>query len=216
MQRVVTAFVVTTCLMVASGRMASGQVPARTLDLEFHPDGTVSLKAANVTVREVLALWAQQCGCYVVNADQLTGDPIAIPVEFTRAPQGSVLESLLRSAAGYVLTPRRPDAVTASNYETIYILATSSPVASTTPFGAYSPVPAVPIVSPGSPDDEIPPVVPMPQPGVNRPVDLPVGPAPAPARPSVPGVSAPMVIVPIGPAPSPSAPPAPSQPQPGN
>jgi hypothetical protein len=206
---------------------AFGQVPAAppfgqpaatpTLKLVFEADGTVSLSAQNVTVREILAAWARQCGCYVVNGDKLAGSPIAVPIEFTNAPQNRVLESLLRQAAGYVLTPRRAGSAAASHYETIYILATSNPTSAPSGYSAYTPPTAVPLVTPGSPEDELPPLVPQPRvvptpqmpqspPLPGQPVNQPPGqPANQPAgqppanRPGV-GVPAPAIIVPIGPA----------------
>lgn len=156
---------------------AQDSAPAsRQLQLSFHADGTVSLSAANVTVREILSEWARQCGCYVVNWDKMTGGPLAMPVQYAKETQRKVLESLLRQAAGYVLTPKRPDSAAVSNYETIYILATSSPVGS-----AYVPPPpaATPVLWPtaGYPDDEIPAAPGLP---------LPPGAAGGPPRPSIP------------------------------
>jgi hypothetical protein len=132
----------------------------RELRLSFNTDGTVNLVARNVTARDILAEWARHCQCYVVNAEQLSGGAIMLPLQFESARQSDVLRSLLRSAAGYVLTPQRAGAQGASHYETIFILATSNPVA-----GAYVPPPAPPVSAlptMGSPDDELPPVVPIP------------------------------------------------------
>jgi hypothetical protein len=186
--------------MLAGGpAVANAQTaPTRILSLTFEPDGTVSLKAQNVTVREIFAEWALHCGCFVVNAAQLTGGPLQIPIMFDHAPQARVIESLLRQAAGYVLTPKRVASAGPSNYDVIYILATSTATAPTP--SAYSassfqsaPI-AAPIVTAGSPDDEIPPV--QPARTVNTPAAPPPAQAPPPAaRPSSPGVS----IVPIVP-----------------
>jgi len=193
------------CLL-AFGAVLAGVVPVanaqpapeRMLALTFEQDGTVSLKAQNVTVREIFAEWARHCGCFVVNAAQLAGGPLQIPIMFDHAPQATVLESLLRQAAGYVLTPKRMASVGPSNYDVIYILATSTATAPTpSNYSAASfqsaPV-AAPIVTAGSPDDEIPPV--QPARTVNTPAAQPPAQAPPPAaRPSSPGVS----IVPIVP-----------------
>ena len=133
--------------------------PGRELQLSFNEDGTVNLAARNVSTREILAEWARRCQCHVVNAEQLTGGAIMLPLQFENAAQTDVLRSLLRSAAGYVLTPQRAGVQSASHYETIYILATSNPVA-----GAYIPPPAppaMPMPTTGGPDDELPPVVPV-------------------------------------------------------
>jgi hypothetical protein len=139
----------------ASARQFS---PGRELQLSFNADGTVNLVARNVTVRDILIEWARQCQCHVVNAERLPGGAIMLPLQFEHATQSAVLESLLRQAAGYVLTPKRPGVQSASNYETIYILATSNPVA-----GAYVPPPTSSLLpTTGAPDDELPPVVPIP------------------------------------------------------
>lgn len=170
----------------------SGAAPR--LALAFAPDGTVTLDAQNVTVRQILAEWQHRCGCYVVNGDRLAGPPLSIPIHFEHAPQAVVLDSLLRQAAGYVLTPRRTGSTMASNFEVIYILPTSN--ASAAPATSYSAPAAqpfvVPIATAGSPDDEIPPV----QPVKNE--EKPAAPPPA-ARPNAPGVAI-VPIVPIGPA----------------
>lgn len=141
------------------------------IQLSFDADGKVNLAARNVTVREILAEWARQCGCYIINAERMPGGPLPTPIQFEHATQQAVLESLLRAAAGFALTPKRAGSSGVSNFETIYILATSSPVAS-----AYVPPPATPTMmmpTPGAPDDELPPVVPA----FNR-ADTPQGSAP--------------------------------------
>jgi hypothetical protein len=174
------------------------EAPPRSLALVFERDGSVSLSAQNVTVREIFAEWALRCGCFVVNAAKLTGAPIPIPVMFDHAPQAAVLESLLRQAAGYVLTPKRAGSASPSNYDVIYILATST--ATAPPAAAYSapvyqPVMATPIVTAGSPDDEIPPA--QPPRAENTPATPPPQPPTSTSRTSSPGVSI-VPIIPIG------------------
>lgn len=157
---VMTVRVVLFVVLAAAPLAAQTPDSPRVLDLRFDELGRVNLTAHHVTVREILAEWGRQCGCYVVNAEQLPGEPLALPIQFESAPQNIVLESLLRQAAGYVLTPKRPGVQSASNYETIYILATSNPIA-----GAYVPPPPMsagpPLPTAGAPDDEIPPVLPV-------------------------------------------------------
>ena len=177
--------------------------PARQLDLAFDPDGRVTLRAQNVAVRDVLAEWARQCGCFVINAQGLTAR-VELPMQFDHAPQAQVLDALLRQAAGYVLTPRRQGSAGPSRYETIYVLATSTPSA------AQTYVPPPPIFTPmpppttGAPEDEIPPVTPiatLPDPSsppVSEETEAPPAPpAPAPRPAGTPGRFVP--IVPIGP-----------------
>src|SRR5690606_4451683 len=104
-----------------------------------HGDGTVTLGAQNVSPREILLEWQRQCGCEVINADRMPGGAIMLPLQFDRADQRVVLQSLLRQAAGYVLTPKAPGSTTASDFGAIYILATSSTSAGAT----YVPPPPV-------------------------------------------------------------------------
>jgi hypothetical protein len=68
-----------------------------------------------------------------------------------------VLKSLLREAAGYVVTPRRAGSLGPSNYETIYVVPTSVTTAAPS-YAQERPTPfrPVPLPSTGSPDDEIP------------------------------------------------------------
>ena len=77
-------------------------------------DGLVTLSAQNVTVRDILAEWARQCGCFVVNADRLAGAPLTVPIAFVAARQPDVLRSLLRETGGYALTPRRAGSTSVS------------------------------------------------------------------------------------------------------
>ncbi len=200
--------IVTLASAVSAAPAAAQAPPVRNLQLAFHADGTVSLSAQSVSVREILSEWARQCGCYLVNWDKLTGGPLTVPIQFEKATQAKVLESLLRQATGYVLTPRREGSTAVSNYETIYILPTSTAVA-----GAYvppvSPPPPMPMPmpTPGGPDDEIPAVVFQP---TARPTLPGQGPTQSPVAPGmVPGAQFPRpggsVFVPIVPVTSPQA-----------
>jgi len=217
MRHILLAAFVTASLVSAP---AWAQTPAapRVLTLSFDPDGRVNLKAQSVTIREILSEWARQCGCYIVNAQTVTGGPIALPFQFEHAPQRQVLESLLRQVSGYTLTPRREGSTSVSLYETIHITATSVATQST----YVAPVSMAP-----TPDDEIPPVVPSPlrvdpnaaQPPPAGPQQQQAGPQPQPpgtqsqqpTGPRPPGVSVPIVGVPMAPTPgSASQPPRPA------
>jgi hypothetical protein len=195
---------------------AAAQAPERSIQLQFHEDGTVTLSARNATTSDILLAWATECGCFVVNGNRLTGPAIATPMLFERVPQAVVLRSLLRESGGYVLTPRRAGAKGPSQYETIYILPTRAAVSA--PFSAAGSPTAfqpVPNPTPGAPDDEIPPVTPIriPEPidparGAN-PAAEPTGPTPnaPPSGVSLPGVR----VVPITPM-APGTPPGSTQP----
>jgi hypothetical protein len=209
---VATAVLAGLCLGIAAH--ADAQTPApRVLQLSFSADGLVTLSAQHVTVREILAEWARQCGCVIVNADRLSGAPVPVPLSFTAAPQPDVLRSLLRDTAGYALTPRRPDSTAVSQFETIYIINAAGPV-------AYTPAatPVTPVVIRGAPDDEIPPVVPIVI-GQEPPVEAPAGeapnqPAPPPQPPTPAGGFVITPVSPVSPAPPAQAPGQPAT-QPG-
>jgi hypothetical protein len=189
-------------LLAASSPVAAQQFStARELRLSFNADGTVNLVARNVTARDILLEWGRRCQCHVINAEQLTGGAIMLPLQFENARQADVLQSLLRSAAGYVLTPRRAGMQSASNYETIFILATSNPVA-----GAYVPPPATAISAmptTGAPDDELPPVVPIPAPTTGAPQGPPQPQGPSSSNPFGSRTTSPFVS--ITPVPGPTA-----------
>jgi hypothetical protein len=190
----------------------------RKLDLSFN-NGTVTLNAQNVTVREVVTEWQRRGGCQFVHADQLPATPVTLQLP-AGTPELEALDSLFRALAtpssgyGYIVAPAADRAATRSNCGAVYILASSHPSAT----ASYAAVPAqAPIVSPiRNPDDEIPPVTPFPpiqrppapgQPGsATGPAPAPeTSPAPAaplfaPVAPSAPGV------VPLNPATPPPAP----------
>jgi hypothetical protein len=196
-RRVLACFVAAT-IGAATAVSAQDAPESRSLHLEFDGSGRVTLSARNVTTRDILAEWARQCGCFVVNADRLNDAPSAIPLQFTAATQADVLRSLLRQSAGYVLTPKRPGSTSPSDFETIYVVAAAASTAALAPIARPSSPVAAPIVAVGSPDDEIPPVVPIaatPEPG-----DAPPPPGPeAPAPPPTPGGVGGFVVPPITP-----------------
>ena len=168
------------------------------LQLSFDGNGNVTLIAQGVTLQEILSEWTRIGGCYFPNAEKLSR-AVIVPLQFENVPELKVLDSLLRSAAGIVVAPRTTRTVGASSFEVVQILATSTASAS----GAYPPINTMPapLTTPGSPDDEIPPVTPVNQgqrgadPSANRP--------PPPPTMGVPGSG---VFVPIQPVPSGPAP----------
>lgn len=197
-----------TLTLVVAGALllTTAALPAqseRKLQLSFR-DGTVTLVAANVTVREILAEWARLGGSRIINGEKLAGPPVTL--QFENAPERIVMDSLLRSAAGYVLGPRLASAPGASQFGVISILPTSQAVAGPVTSGSPS---AAPLRT--GPDDEIPPVTPPigtldPRQPVNPPVSTPSPNESQPNRPTV-GVPA-SGVVPIVPV-APTAPPPP-------
>jgi hypothetical protein len=147
-------------------------VPARaqqSVKLEFK-DGRVSLKTQNAPLRTILAEWARLGGATIVNGDRIPGAPVTL--ELVAVPERQALDTLLRSAAAYMLAPRRAGSVGTSAFDRILILPTSSaprnpPPGPTTPVaGAPRPIlPRPPAVQapnvPGvavadDPDDDAP------------------------------------------------------------
>jgi hypothetical protein len=149
-------------------------------------EGTVALSAENVTVRDILTEWQRQSGCRFVNLEKLPATPITR--EFAAGyPQLKALDSLLselgtaNNGYGYIVAPSQVAAAGQSGWGAVYILATSRPTASASYVPSASPL-AAPLLSPGSPDDEIPPVMPFP-------------PAMPPGQPrGIPGAPAPQAI----------------------
>lgn len=187
-------------LLAGTAASSAAQTSERVLHLQFDADGRVTLRAEHVTPREILAEWARLCGCHLVNAAGLRGEPLDVPLLFERQSQSAVLNSLLRQAAGYILTPRRPGSAGPSEFETIYIVPVSTPTAS--PMAAAPPpMPmTVPIATPGVPDNEIPPVQAITPPAAGAPTTG--TPGAKPAGPAYPGSGLPGVVVPIIPLPS--------------
>jgi hypothetical protein len=163
------------------------------LKLTFEGNGRVTLVANGATLREILNEWTRLGGTPFVGAERLAGGPLTL--QYESQSEVDVVKSLLRSASGFVLAPRRAGSVGASQFEAVYVVATSNAVASTGT--TYVPAYQQPQVSTtGFPDQEIPPVDasrgagPGPQP-------QPAAPPPPPDRPV--GVSPIAVpIVPVG------------------
>jgi len=119
------------------GAQDAAQVPAappvRKLELKFNND-RVTLKAQNVTVREVLAEWAKQCGCEVIGADKITNTTITMPLQYENQPKEAIIRSLLNPgtvSGGYLLTQDKLVIAPVSHPSALptYTQTTSSPVA---------------------------------------------------------------------------------------
>jgi hypothetical protein len=158
--------------------------PVRQLELKFN-NGLVTLKAQNVTVRDVLTEWARQCECQVIGAEKITNAPLTMPVQYINQPEAVIMKSLLNPgtgpgavSGGYVFVPRNPGETGASAFQSIRIAAVSHPSAvamSPQPTGAF----AAPLMTN---DDELPPVqkvnVPLEDPAKSQQPAQPPQPAP--------------------------------------
>ena len=125
-------------LLLASALVTLVALPAagQSVRISFH-GGKIDLTAENASLRAILSEWARVGGTRVVNADRVAGPPVT--VEFKDAYEQQALEALLRGVSGYIVGPRlTPGAPTASGFDRIVILATSS---------APRPTPVTPAVS---------------------------------------------------------------------
>ena len=125
--------------------LLAGPASAAELRLEIG-DGYVTLVATDTPLRQILAEWARVGGTRIVNAERIAGPPVTIQLQ--RVPEQEALAVLLRSAAGYLAAPRRSDSAGASVYESVMILATSTPPAAAPAPAAGARGPAGPIVRP--------------------------------------------------------------------
>ena len=180
------------CVLIATAVVA-GTAEAGDLNLTI-ANGRVTLIAHDVTVRQILDEWARVGQTKIVNGDKLLGAPLTI--ELRDVPEATALETVLRSAAGYVVAPRMAGSVGPSFYDRILILPTSRPPAVTAAppspqFNRPPPPQTMPVVE--NNDDE---PAPTPPPPVANPAGQPFpGPAPQPGA-QQPGAQAPVTTLP--------------------
>lgn len=67
-------------------------------------DGRAKLSARNVPASRILAEWARVGKTRVVNAERVMGPPLTLELEWV--PERVALDTILRSASGYVAAPR--------------------------------------------------------------------------------------------------------------
>ena len=137
-------------------------------------NGRVTLVAQDVTVKQILDEWQRVGQTVVVGADRLPGQPITI--ELHDVAEGRALESLLRSASGYIAKPRGSRPGTSAFDQILIMPASRAPAQSAAPPPfANRPQPQLPIMPNVIDDDEPNPVVappgsvPPPFPGTPQP-----------------------------------------------
>src|SRR5262245_26629581 len=104
-------------------------VAARPAAAEVHVTmnaGRVTVSAQNATVAQILAEWAKVGQTKIVNPERVGGGPLTL--ELKDVPEVDAIEIVLRSAAGYVLAPRRTESANISRYDRILILPPSTTV----------------------------------------------------------------------------------------
>jgi len=165
-------------LALTAAAFLSAAIPCAAGDLRLSmANGRVTLLARDVTVREILAEWARVGQARIINAEKIAGTPVTL--ELQDVPEAQALDTVLRSAAGYVMVPRVAGAPGVSRYDRIMILASSRPPTTTTattaqPFTGRTPQTPIPQVATSDDDDEQPnangnmmpqPIFPQPQNG---------------------------------------------------
>jgi hypothetical protein len=128
----------------------SGLAAASELTLTLQ-DGRVTLVADGVTVRQILAEWARVGQTTIVGLERLSGPPVTL--RLVDVPERAALETLLRTASGYMAAPRRDALERASAYDRILILPTSAPVAA-----SAGPAVRVPMSPPAFPAAGVQPI----------------------------------------------------------
>jgi hypothetical protein len=119
----------TLCLAFVAAMLA-GPAAAAELQLEI-ANGLVTIVATDTPLRQILAEWAKVGGTRFVNAERVAGPPVTLQLQ--QVPEQQALAILLRSVAGYLAAPRRAGGSGASRYDSVMILATSTPPATPTP-----------------------------------------------------------------------------------
>lgn len=138
-------------VMFLTGIAATTSGQQLPLNLQFQ-NGTVSLKAQNVAVRQILAEWARVGGTRIIDGDRVGGGPVSL--ELTDVPEQQALDIVLRGVAGYMLAPRASTSTGISVFDRILILPSSTAPRAQAPataaFGANG-------VRPGMPAPSLPP-----------------------------------------------------------
>lgn len=114
-------------LILCLGAWSASTALAQQVSLTMN-NGRVTLKATNATVRQILDEWARVGGTKLVNADKLGSQPVTLTL--VDEPEGQALETILRSAAGYMVSERANPAPNASRFDRIMLMARSTPVTS--------------------------------------------------------------------------------------
>jgi hypothetical protein len=85
-------------------------------------NGRVTIVAQDVTIRQILDEWGRVGQTRIVGAERLAGSTVTL--ELRDVPEARALESLLRTASGYIAKPRA-GTVGASTFDRILIMPTS-------------------------------------------------------------------------------------------
>ena len=95
-------------------------------------NGRVTVVAENATVSEILAEWARVGGSTFVDAEKIPARE-RLTIRLEDQAELDAIDVLLRSVAGYMVSPAPADATRASSVARVFILPTSTPVAYVAP-----------------------------------------------------------------------------------
>jgi hypothetical protein len=90
-------------------------------------DGTVSIDAQDVTIRQILTEWSRLGKTRIVNLERVASGPVTLKLE--NVPENVALDTILRAVPGYMAAPRSAYLANASLYDRILIMATTTAVA---------------------------------------------------------------------------------------
>ena len=113
------SFVAAALVVGIAGPSSAGQV-----QLAIH-GGLVTLNAKDATLREIFAEWARVGQTRVVNGETVTGGPVTL--QLTDVPERQALETLLRSAAGFIAAARSVPQPSLSTYDRIVLMPGARP-----------------------------------------------------------------------------------------
>jgi hypothetical protein len=166
------------CAALAAVFVAPSAASAGELRLSI-ANGRVTLVAQDVTVKQILDEWSRVGQTKIVGAERLAGTPVTL--ELRDVAEGRALESLLRTASGYIAKPRAVSvAAGASAYDAILIMPASRAPAATNLPPAFNTRPMQPqMVMPNIVDDDVD-QVPSP---IMPPGSVPPPPMPYPGQP---------------------------------
>jgi hypothetical protein len=103
--------------------LAATELGAQSLDLQLQ-DGRVSLDARGVSLRQILERWATLTGATIVGGERVPDESLTL--QLVDVPERTALDVVLRDVSGYVLAERQSARGSASTFDRILILPTSS------------------------------------------------------------------------------------------
>ena len=115
------SFIAAALVVGIAGPSSAGQVQLTIRD------GLVTLEAKDATLREILAEWARVGQTRVVNGESVAGGPLTL--QLTDVPERRALDTLLRSAAGFIAAPRPVLQPSLSTYDRIVLMPGVRPAA---------------------------------------------------------------------------------------